>query len=92
MIAADEWESGLWIRIDLIRIQIRFRIQAKTDLLKTISFSNFFEIEIWVKSNKKYQCYSLKIFSKSSLCFLYLFSGKIFLENNLKVHLSIEIS
>jgi hypothetical protein len=28
-------KPGLWIRIDLIRIQ------AKTELLKTISFSNF---------------------------------------------------
>jgi hypothetical protein len=43
---------GLWIRIDLIRIRIqhfcsiriRFRIQAKTELLKTFSFSIFFEI------------------------------------------------
>jgi hypothetical protein len=34
--------AGLWIRIDLIRI----RIQAKTELSKTISFSNFFEIKI----------------------------------------------
>jgi hypothetical protein len=47
--------AGLWIRIDLIRIRIqhfcsiRFRIQAKTEILKTISFSNFFEIKIWVK-------------------------------------------
>jgi low density lipoprotein-related protein 2 len=47
------FKAGLWIRIDLmvrIRIQhfcsIRFRIQAKTELLKTISFSNFFEIKI----------------------------------------------
>jgi hypothetical protein len=46
----------LWIRIDLIRIRIqhfcsiRIRIQAKTELSKTISFSNFFEIKIWVKS------------------------------------------
>jgi hypothetical protein len=55
--------SGLWIRIDLLRIRIRIdllririqhfcsiriqiRIQAKTELLKTISFSNFFEIKI----------------------------------------------
>jgi hypothetical protein len=35
-------ELGLWIRIDLIRI----RIQAKTELTKTISFSNFVEIKI----------------------------------------------
>jgi hypothetical protein len=48
--------SGLWIRIDLIRIRIqhfcaiririKFRIQAKTELSKTISFSNIFEIKI----------------------------------------------
>jgi hypothetical protein len=50
---------GLWIRIDSIRIQhfssirIRIRIQAKTELSNTISFSNFFESKIWVKSNKK---------------------------------------
>jgi hypothetical protein len=43
---------GLWIRIDLIRIRIqqfcsiRIRIKAKTELSKTISFSNFFEIKI----------------------------------------------
>jgi hypothetical protein len=45
---------GLSIRIDLLRIRIqhfcssriRFRIQAKTELSKTISFSNFFEIKI----------------------------------------------
>jgi hypothetical protein len=63
-------------RIDLIRIRIqhfcsirirfRIRIQAKTELSKTISFSNFFETKIWVKSNKKYRCYSSKIFPKSS--------------------------
>jgi hypothetical protein len=43
-------EPGLWIRIDLIRIRIqhfcsiriRIQIQAKTELSKTISFSNFF--------------------------------------------------
>jgi hypothetical protein len=64
------WYAGLWIRIDLIRIRIqhfcsiririqnRIRIQAKTELSKTISFSNFFEIKIWVKSNQKYWCYS----------------------------------
>jgi hypothetical protein len=46
-------KSGLWIRIDLIRIliqhfcsiRIQIRIQAKTALSKTISFSNFFEIK-----------------------------------------------
>jgi hypothetical protein len=48
--------TGLWIRIDLmririqhffsIRIQFRIRIQAKTELSKTISLSNFFEIKI----------------------------------------------
>jgi hypothetical protein len=47
---------GLWIWIDFIRIRIqhfcsvriqnRIRIQAKTELSKTISFSNFFEIKI----------------------------------------------
>jgi selenocysteine-specific elongation factor len=55
-------QARLWIRIDSKRIRIqhfysiriRFRIQAKTELSKTISFSNFFEIKIWVKSNKKY--------------------------------------
>jgi hypothetical protein len=46
-----EFPSGLWIRIDSIRIwiqhfcsfriRIQFRIQAKTELSKTISFSNF---------------------------------------------------
>jgi hypothetical protein len=50
------FQAGLWIRIDLIRIRIqhfcsiriqfRIRIQAKTELSKTISFSNFFEIKI----------------------------------------------
>jgi hypothetical protein len=49
------FSAGLWIRIDLIgiriphfcsiRIRIRFRIQAKTELSKTILFSNFFEIK-----------------------------------------------
>jgi hypothetical protein len=49
-------KAGLWIRIDLIQIRIqhfcsiwiqnRIRIQAKTEILKTISFSNFFEIKI----------------------------------------------
>jgi hypothetical protein len=60
--------AGLWIRSDLIRIRIqfRFRIQAKTEHSKTISFSNFVEIKIWVKSNKKYRCYSCKFCSKSS--------------------------
>jgi hypothetical protein len=44
--------AGLWIRIDLIRIRIqhfcsiRIRIQAKTELSKTISFSNIFKIKI----------------------------------------------
>jgi hypothetical protein len=45
--------SGLWTPIDLLRIRIqhfcsiriRIRIQAKTELSKTISFSNFFEIK-----------------------------------------------
>jgi hypothetical protein len=67
---------GLWIRIDLIRIRIqpfcsiririqnRIRIQAKTELSKTISFSNYFEIKIWVKSNQKYRCYSSNFFLK----------------------------
>jgi hypothetical protein len=55
-------QAGLWIRIDSIRIRIRhfcsnririwiqfriwFRIQAKTELSKTIFFSNFFDIKI----------------------------------------------
>jgi hypothetical protein len=45
-------QPGLWIRVDLLRIRIqhfcsiRIRIQAKTELSKTISFSNFFEIKI----------------------------------------------
>jgi hypothetical protein len=47
-------KSGLWIRIDLIRtriqhfcsIPVRIRIQATTELLKTISFSTSFEIKI----------------------------------------------
>jgi hypothetical protein len=58
--ANKSFKSGLWIPIDLlpIRIQhfcsIRIRIQAKPELLKTISFSNFFEIKIRVKSNQKY--------------------------------------
>jgi hypothetical protein len=45
-------DPGLWIRIDLIRIRIqhfcsiRIRSQAKTELSKTISFSNFFKIKI----------------------------------------------
>jgi hypothetical protein len=76
------FQAGLWIRIDLIRIRIqhfcsiririkfriwiRFRIQAKTELSKTISFSNFFEIKICVKSSKKYRCYSSKFFPNSS--------------------------
>jgi hypothetical protein len=34
---------------------IRIRIQAKTELSRTISFSNFFEFKIGVKSNKKYR-------------------------------------
>jgi hypothetical protein len=44
--------AGLWIRIDLIQIRIqhfcsiRIRIQAKTELSKAISFSNFVEIKI----------------------------------------------
>jgi septal ring factor EnvC (AmiA/AmiB activator) len=46
----EQFFSWLWIRIDSIRIQhfssIRLRIQAKTELSKTISFSNFFEIKI----------------------------------------------
>jgi hypothetical protein len=78
---------GLRIRIDLIRIRIqqfcsiRIRIQAKTEFSKTISFSNFFEIKIWVKSNKKYRCYSSKFFFKkylvSAILYRYLFCGKI---------------
>jgi hypothetical protein len=40
----------LWIQIHLIRIRIQhfcsIRIQAKTELSKTIFFSNFFEIKI----------------------------------------------
>jgi hypothetical protein len=62
--ACDGKISGLWIRIDLIRIRIQhfcsiwIRIRAKTELSKTISFLNFFEIKIWVKSNQKYRCYS----------------------------------
>jgi hypothetical protein len=61
-------KAGLWIRIDLLRIRIqhfcsiRIRIQAKTELSKTISFSNFVEIKIWVKSNQKYLCNSSKFF------------------------------
>jgi hypothetical protein len=40
--------AGLWIRIDLIRIRhfCSIRIQAKTELSKTISYSNFFGIKI----------------------------------------------
>jgi hypothetical protein len=70
-------KGGLWIRINLIpvriwiqhfcsiriRIQNQIRIQAKTELSKTISFSNFFEIKIWVKLNQKYWCY-LNFFQK----------------------------
>jgi hypothetical protein len=78
ILVENMFEPGLWIRIDLIRIRIqhfcsiriqfRFRIQAKTELSKTISFSNLSEIKIWVKSNPKYRCYgySSKLFSKSS--------------------------
>jgi hypothetical protein len=44
------FSAGLWIRIDLMRIRIQhfcsIRIQAKTELSKTISFSNFFKSKI----------------------------------------------
>jgi hypothetical protein len=70
----DRRQPGLWIRVSLIRIRIqhfcsiriqfRIRIQAKTELSKTISFSNFFEIKIWVQSNQKYRCYSSNFFFK----------------------------
>jgi hypothetical protein len=74
---------GLWIRIDSMRIRIQhfssirfririqLRIQAKTELSMTISFSNFFEIKIWVKSNKKIPGVIHQIFflSKSSKCY-----------------------
>jgi hypothetical protein len=70
----------LWIRIDLIRIRIQhfcsiqIRIQAKTELSKTISFSNFFEIKIWVQSN--IGVIHLNFFQKVVSAILYLFSGK----------------
>jgi hypothetical protein len=44
--------AGLWIPTDLIRIRIehfcsiQIRVQAKTELSKTFSFSNFFELKI----------------------------------------------
>jgi hypothetical protein len=71
--------AGLWIRIDSMRIWIR--IQAKTELSKTISFSNFFEIKIWVKSNKKNTgvMVFIKFFSQKVVsAILYHFSGKFF--------------
>jgi hypothetical protein len=68
--------SELWIRIDVIRIRIQhfcsiririqFRIQAKTELLITISFSNFFKSKFESNQIKKYRCYSSKFFPKSS--------------------------
>jgi hypothetical protein len=90
-------KSGLWwIRIDLIqiriqhfcsiRIQFRIRIQAKTELSKTISFSHFFETKIWVKSNQTYWCYSSNFFQKVVSAILYLFSRKFFFLNNQKLH------
>jgi hypothetical protein len=72
---------GLWIRIYSMRIWIQhfssiwIRIQAKTKLSKTISFSNLFEIKISVKSNKKYRCYSSNFFQKVVivvLCYTFL--------------------
>jgi hypothetical protein len=75
--------AGLWIRIDFLRIRIRIRIQhfcsiririrfpAKTELSKTISFSNFFKIKIWVKSNQKYLCNSSKKIFKTYLVLFY---------------------
>jgi hypothetical protein len=42
LVAVFALKAGLWIRIDLIRV----RIQAKTELSKTIFFSNLFEIKI----------------------------------------------
>jgi hypothetical protein len=51
-----QYKPGLWIRIDFIQIRVRIQhfcsiririgIQAKTELSRTISFSNFFEIKI----------------------------------------------
>jgi hypothetical protein len=70
--------AGLWIRIDSIRIRIqhfcsiriqfriRFRIQAKIELLKTIFFSNFFEIKIESNQIKNTGFIHQIFFSKSS--------------------------
>jgi hypothetical protein len=90
--------TWLWIRIDLIRIRIqhfcsiririqnRIRIQAKTELSKKISFSNFFEIKIWVSNSSKF-------FFKKWLVLFYSFSVvKFFKKITKKCIFSIEIS
>jgi hypothetical protein len=82
-------KAGLWIRIDLIRIRIqhfcsiRIRIQAKTELSKTISFSKFlkskFELN-QIKNTGDTGVIHQNIFQKVVSAILYLFSGKIFLK------------
>jgi hypothetical protein len=62
--------------------QFQIRIQAKTKRSKKVSFSNFFEINIWVKSNKNTVVIHPNFFQKVVRAILYLFSGKIFLKNN----------
>jgi hypothetical protein len=69
-LSLGHFKAGLWIRIDLIRIRIqhfcsiriqnRIRIQAKTELSKTISFSNFVKSKF--VSNKKNNDVIHKIF------------------------------
>jgi hypothetical protein len=77
----------MWIRIQHVSSK-RLRILAKTELLKAISFSNFFEIQIWVKSNKNTGVIH-EFFSKSS-AILYPFSGK-FKKNTKKCIFPMEI-
>jgi hypothetical protein len=59
-------KSGLWIRI-----QLRIRIQAKTELSKTLFFFKF--------DSNQIKNTGVILFSKSSLCYFiqYLLSGKI---------------
>jgi hypothetical protein len=90
--AAVHLVPGLWIRIDLIRIQhfCSIRIQAKTELSKSISFSIFFiskfesnQIKISVLPGTGIHLNFLK---KVVYAILYIFSGNNFFKNNLKVH------
>jgi hypothetical protein len=81
--------AGLWIRIDLMRIRIQH-----FSSIRIRNFQRQFLSQIFLKS--KFESNQIKntgiihqnFFQKVVSAILYLFSGKICLTNNLKVHFS----